>query len=609
MFLLYCLLLVVATVATYYPAASHPFLQFDDDRYVTTNAHVQDGLSGATIAWAFTTYYASNWHPLTWLSHALDYQMFGLDPGGPHEVNILLHVVNVLLLFWVLERATGRLGASAMVAALLALHPINVETVAWIAERKNLLSMMFLLLVLAAYRWYARQPNAGRYVLVGVLFLLGLMAKPQIVTLPFLLLLWDYWPLRRMELHPALEQKGPRLTAAYAERYPERNLQQLVVEKLPLFGLSAISAIVTVKAQQAGHAVQSLSKYPLSLRVENALVSYARYFAKAFWPTPLAALYPFPRSSPPAWQLLAALAVLLAVSGLVVGLRTRRYLTVGWLWFLGTLVPMIGLVQVGLQSMADRYAYLSFIGLFVMVCWGVADIVEARQVPRAWVIGAGVALLLVLASLTRHQLMFWEDEVNLWSHAIATTSGNYVAEDNLGTALLARSDTEEAIMHFRRANEIDRRDGLSELNIGIYEERKHHWPEAIAAYQAGISEIDEVEILARAYSNLGYVYLYTNDDAGARDTFQHAVELAPDTDKAWIGLGVVAQRSGDQTSAIRYYNRANHVQPSGLAYLLLARALHRSGRSEEAEAMLQTARRAPGNFTATQSMADGLVGR
>jgi Flp pilus assembly protein TadD len=601
-FLLY-FLLALATVATYYPVSAHPFLDFDDTKYVTQNAHVQGGMSWSVVQWAFTTYYASNWHPLTWLSHALDCQMFGLDPVGPHEINLLLQVVNVLLLFWVLQRATGRWGPSAMVAGLFALHPINVETVAWVAERKNLLSMLFLLLALAAYRWYAREPRVGRYILVAVLFALGLMAKPQVITLPFLLLLWDYWPLQRV---------SPKTQAGNdtgAEIFPARSFLQLVVEKLPLLAISAVSAVITVKAQQAGASVQSLTKFPFPLRLENAIVAYGRYLGKAIWPSPLSPLYPFSRTAPPVWQLLAVVAVLLAISGLVVAGRKYRYLTVGWLWFLGTLVPMIGLVQVGVQSMADRYAYLSFIGLFVMACWGLADLAAARRVSEAWLTSISAVVLLILAGVTRHQLAYWSDEVSLWTHTIQTTGDNYVAEDNLGTTLLDRHDMDQAIVHFRRSAAIEPHDGLSELNIGVYEERSHHWPEAIAAYKQGIGETEEADIRARGYSNLGYVYLYSGDDASARGAFEQALQLAPDTEQAWIGLGVLAQRSGDLSAAMQQYSHANQIRPSGLGYLLLARVLHKSGRDQEAEAMLQTARSAAGNFPATQHTADELVGR
>ncbi len=594
-------MLALATIATYYPVSGHPFIDFDDGKYVTQNAHVQGGLDWSTVKWAFTTYYASNWHPLTWLSHALDCQMFGLDPGGPHEINLLLHVVNVLLLFWVLHGATGRLGPSAVVAGLFALHPINVETVAWAAERKNLLSMLFLLLALAAYRWYARQPRVGRYLLVALLFALGLMAKPQVITLPFLLLLWDYWPLQR--LFPHSQGESGEVV------FPQRSFTQLVVEKLPLLAISAISAVVTVKAQQAGSSVQSLTKFPFSLRLENAIVSYARYLGKAVWPSSLAAFYPFSRTSPPVWQILTALLLLLAITGLVVAGRKYRYLTVGWLWFLGALIPMIGLVQVGVQSMADRYAYLSFIGLFLMLSWEVAELAEARHLSYAWMTGISAVVLLILAGVTRYQLSYWSDEVSLWSHAIRVTADNYVAEDNLGTALLARQQIDESMVHFRRAAAINPSDSVSLLDLAFYEQRNHHWAEAIAAYQRGISQSDDVDITARAYSNMGYVYHYMGDDGDARAAFERAVQLAPDTEQAWIGLGVLAQNSGDLGVAIQQYSHANQIQPSGLGYLLLARALHKSGREHEAVAALQMARTAPGSFNDTQQRADGLVGR
>jgi tetratricopeptide (TPR) repeat protein len=269
---------------------------------------------------------------------------------------------------------------------------------------------------------------------------------------------------------------------------------------------------------------------------------------------------------------------------------------------------MIGLVQVGVQAMADRYAYLSFIGLFVMLCWGVAELAEARHLSHAWVTGFSAALLLVLAGVTRHQLAYWSDEASLWTHAIQTTTDNYVAEDNLGTTLLDRHDMDQAIVHFRRATAIEPHNGLSELNIGVWEERNHHWPEAIAAYKAGIVEIEESDVLARAYSNLGYVYNYAGDEGSARDSFQQALRLAPDTEQALIGLGVLAQKSGDFANAIQLYTHANQIRPTALGYLLLARALHRSGRSEDAEAALQMARRMPG-FPETQQVADRLVGR
>ena len=379
------LLLVFATVALYYPVRSHPFVNYDDNVYVTENEQVKAGLDWDTVQWAFTTTEAGNWHPLTWLSHALDYELFELNPAGHHETNVLLHVLNALLLFWVLRQATGFTGRSWMVAALFALHPINVESVAWISERKNLLSMMFFLLALGAYRWYVREPRSSRYAVVLGLFALGLMAKPQVITLPFVLLLWDYWPLRRMAVADDQSAAEP------ADESPlvQRSFSWLVAEKLPMLALCAASAFITMKAQQAAGAMNTVkNSFPLSIRMGNAIVCYARYIGKALWPSHLALVYPHPGTSLEIWEVLAALVLLLAITALVLRERHRRYLLVGWLWFLGTMVPMIGLVQVGEQAMADRYAYLPFIGLFIMVCWGAADWAEQRKLPVAVLAGS-----------------------------------------------------------------------------------------------------------------------------------------------------------------------------------------------------------------------------
>jgi protein O-mannosyl-transferase len=426
--LLLSVLLIVVTVVLYYPAESHPFVNFDDNLYVTENVHVTSGLRWETVKWAFATFDEGNWHPLTWLSHAADCQFYGLNPAGHHDTNLFLHVLNVAVLFWVLQEATGYIGRSAMVAALFALHPINVETVVWIAERKNLLSMTFFLLALGAYRRYALKPVVGRYAVVAFLYALGLMAKPQVITFPFVLLLWDYWPLRRVSV------AGQEASAAAAGTavVPERTLAQLVLEKLPLFALSAASAIITVRAQRAGHAFRL---YPLSIRLENAIVAYAGYLKKAFWPVDLAPMYPHPGDSIAKWQVFEALLFLLAVTVLAAAeWRRRRYLPVGWLWFVGTLIPMIGLVQVGTQAMADRYAYLPLIGLFIMVCWGVGDWTEQRSVSRVWLGSASIAALVALAWIGHQQIGYWEDNVTLWTRTLQVTRNNWVAEDNLGGA-------------------------------------------------------------------------------------------------------------------------------------------------------------------------------
>ena len=464
--LLLGLLLAVATTALYLPVSHHPFLNLDDNQYITANPHVQNGLSWDTVHWAFTSYWSFNWHPLTWLSHALDVDLFGLDPAGPHIENLVLHVLNVLLLFWVLVRATGFVGRSAMVAALFALHPINVESVAWIAERKNLLSMLFFLLALGTYRWYVSRPSSARYGLLALWFALGLLAKPQIITLPFVLLLWDYWPLQRMAT------KGDTASTE------KKKFAELVKEKIPLFVLCVLSSVLTIQAQKAGGAVATFVKYSMSVRLENALVAYVRYLQKAFWPSGLTLMYPHPGTKLPAWEIWLALIVLLGVTEFTIRFRTRRYLLVGWLWFLGTMVPMIGIIQVGHQSMADRYAYLPFIGLFIMVCWGVAELVEGRESADSSAQGrapsrlllptACVLVLLALAWIAHRQLAYWGDNLTLWSHANDVIGVNSISENRIADEYLHRGEPEAAMQHFERAAAIKPSDFDSNFAIAVY---------------------------------------------------------------------------------------------------------------------------------------------
>ncbi len=453
------LLLVVATLALYNPVIHHPFVNFDDDRYVTDNIHVRAGLHWETVKWAFTTFDEANWHPLTWLSHALDCQLFGQNPAGHHYINVLIHALNAVLLFWMLWRATGSTGRSWMVAALFALHPINVESVAWVAERKTVLSMLFLLLALGAYAWYARKPAIGRYLTVAALFACGLMAKPMVITFPFLLLLWDYWPLQRAQ-----------------------NFVKLALEKVPLLALSAASAVVTMKAQRAGNAVASMLEYPLSMRMENATLSYVRYGGKALWPSALSPQYPYPEGLLK-WQAIGACVFLLVITVLIFTAgRKRRYLAVGWFWFLGALVPMIGLVQVGSQAMADRYAYLPFVGLFVLICWGLTDLAGDKAASNIALAVVSCIALAALSAVTFRQIGYWNDNVTLWSHAVAVMQGSFIAEDNLGGALLTEGKENEAMPHFRAAAALDSIDPMSRLNLAAYAQRQGHPQEAIDQY-------------------------------------------------------------------------------------------------------------------------------
>ncbi len=579
------LVLVVATVALYLPVNHHPFVNYDDDEYVTDNVHVKAGLKGETVAWAFTTYDAANWHPLTWLSHALDYQIFQLDPAAHHGTNLLLHALNVALLFWVLWQATGYPGRSLMVAALFALHPINVESVAWIAERKNLLSMSFFLLALGAYRWYARRPRVGRYVAVALLYVLGLMSKPQVITLPFVLLLWDYWPLRRMATgnEKSTDVSGPSASL-------QRTFSWLVKEKLPLFVLSVASAVITIRAQRLGGGINPDSA--LTTRLANAIISYVRYLGEAFWPMSLAPIYPYPVGPFKVWEVAAASVLLLAVTALVIAGRRHRYLVVGWLWFLGTLIPMIGLVQVGRQAMADRYAYLPFVGLFVMICWGLGDWAERRHIRIAWQAAASVALLLCLAVLTHRQIDFWRDNVRLWTRTLQVTKGNYLAEDNLGRALQTQGRSQDAMPHFARAAEIEPSYVFAYIHMGIYQHQQGDLQGALRQYQRVISLTgNDVahyrEIRREIFVNMASAYTGLGDFVRASDCLESAVSLNPDDAEEWTNLGIMAQKTGEVGRAVQAYSQAVKLQPTQRGYQLLAQALQQAGRPQEAQVALQ----------------------
>jgi tetratricopeptide (TPR) repeat protein len=578
------LLLVVATLAIYNPVTHHPFVNFDDDRYVTDNIHVRAGLHWDTVKWAFTSFDEANWHPLTWLSHALDCQIFGLNPAGHHYINVLLHALNAVLLFWVLWRATGSTGRSWMVAALFALHPINVESVAWVAERKTILSMLFLLLALGAYGWYSRRPSICRYAAVAALFACGLMAKPMVITFPFLLLLWDYWPLQRAQ-----------------------SFAKLALEKVPLLALSAASAVLTVKAQQAGAAIATMVKYPLSMRIENAAISYMRYLGKAMWPSHLSPIYPYPVGALKAWQAIAATVLLLAITILVCTAgRKFRYLALGWFWFLGTLVPMIGLVQVGSQAMADRYAYLPFVGLFVMICWGLADLAGDRTVTLAVASCLGLA---VLSAATFRQIGYWSDNLTLWSHAVAVTHGSFIAENNLGGALLDEGKEEEAMPHFRTAAALNPSDPMSRLNLAAFAQRQGHPQEAIDQYAQVLTMTRDPRLRATAFSDMGYALRDLGDSEHAKASFRAAVNLRPRTLRAWLGLGLAEQKSGNYPEAVKDYAQVLAIQSWDLGYFLLARALQQNGQPDAARAAMDQARRLSENFDELQRTAESLMAK
>lgn len=594
------LALVLLTVLVYYPIRNNAFINFDDNHYITDNSHIRSGLNWNTVKWAFTSYQAANWHPLTWLSHALDVQLFGLNPAGHHFVNVLLHACNAVLLFLVLQSLTGFSWRSLMVAAIFAVHPLNVESVAWAAERKNLLSTLFFLLALWSYLWYVRKPNRLRFLTVGGLFAFGLMSKPQIVTLPFVLLLLDYWPLQRVRF-----QDGS--TAAPDRASPSYSLLSLLKEKVPLLLLSALSAFITLQAQRTGHAVRTIVEYSFSARLENAIASYVRYLGYAFFPWHLAPIYPHPGHSLAIWKVIAAAAVLVAITVLVARQRNRRYLLVGWLWFLGTLVPMIGLLQVGMQGMADRYMYVSILGIFLPVVWCAAEAFHSLRLSAAWAAVAGMAVLTVLSAATYRQIGHWQNSESLWSYTLRVTQGNFMAEDNLAQELAHQGRTQEALVHFHRTLNMYNWGSLDLIAFGVYEQRHGYTLDAIKQYERAAQNAPDQHTQSIALSNIGSAYMDLKDQSHAKESFEAALDLDPKNVPALIGTGLIAEKSGNDEVGIGQYEKALSIAPTDLEYALVASAYEHSGKRVEAQAAYQKARELSPDFQNTRATAEHLL--
>jgi len=594
-----CLLLVAATLALYNPVNRHPFVNYDDDRYVIDNPHVHNGLGWDTIAWAFTSTEQANWHPLTWLSHALDYRFFGQNPTGHHFTSLLIHAANAVLLFLLLTFATGRIGSSLFAALLFALHPLNVESVAWVAERKNVLSTFFFLAAIGAYGWYAQKPGWLRYLAVAGLFVLGLMSKPMVITFPFVLLLLDYWPLGRIDGNPATT------TLRSAKFSPSR----LLAEKLPLLAVSAASAVITMQAQQAGGAMRSTAQFSLGVRLENAVVAYAMYLWKMVWPSHLAPIYPHPGDSLAGWQASVSVLVLLAVTGVGLKFLAERYLLTGWLWFLGTLVPVIGLIQVGDQAMADRYAYIPLIGVFVMIAWGGAALADTREIGVAVRVILAACVLFALSVATHRQLSYWANNDDLWMHALAVTERNFIAHDNLGGELLLRGKPDEAYSHFQAAADINPQDPMSRSNLGAYLQEHGQLEEAIKQDKRVISLTSDPGLLAATYANLGTAYRTLGADEQARESYDQALRLNASQSNAYLGLGQLLEKQNRLNEAIDHYARSVELRPSDRGFLLLGHALESGGRRTEALAAYQQALKLSPDWPEAMHALDALAAK
>ena len=510
---LICLVLIIVTLAVYLPAGNLQFLDYDDNIYVTNNPHVASGLSGANVVWAFTSVEAANWHPVTWLSHMTDAQLYGLNPRGHHYTNVIIHAISAALLLALLLRITGSLWKSSLVAFLFALHPLHVESVAWVAERKDVLSAFFWFLTLYLYANYVAKPKPARYLLALLSFVLGLMSKPMLVTLPAVLLLLDYWPLERYR---------------QGERPPETGrparMAALVKEKIPFFALSLLSGAVTIYAQHQGGAMSTLEAASPQLRLANALTAYVRYLGKTLWPGDLAVFYPYPLAIP-LWQVAGSLLVLLLVSAAVVlAGRRRPYLVLGWFWFLVTLVPVIGLLQVGAQSMADRYTYIPAIGLFIMAAWGVPDLLSGLKQAKAVLALLAAVVILASAALSYQQLAYWQDSITLYRHALEVTTDNSMMHLNLGSTLAAKGDIDAAIAEFQESVAINRNNFDAFNNLGLAYSGKGDLDAAIREYQQALLIKPEYP---GGHNNLGVAFGKKGNLDAAILEFQEALQINP----------------------------------------------------------------------------------
>jgi protein O-mannosyl-transferase len=538
------LLLFFGTLTLYYPALHNGFVNYDDPAYVTANWHVQQGLTVRNLVWAFTSETEVNWHPLTWLSHMLDVQLSGLRPAGHHAQSVLWHAVNVVLLFLLLTAATGFVGRSALVAGLFAVHPLNVESVAWVAQRKTVLCTFFFLLALAGYGWYAKRPRVSRYLLLALLFALALMAKPIAITLPFLLLLLDFWPLQRM---------------------PGTPLSQLVVEKIPFLGLSIASAGLTVYVQHKGGAVGSIQVLPLAMRAKNAVYSYLVYVEKTIWPSRLAVFYPHPEGSLALWKVLGASVVIITVTVAFWRFRERGYLLVGWLWFLVTLVPVIGIVQVGRQAWADRYAYLPLWGLFVIGVWLASETAARASLSPPVQVAIGFAVLLSYSVAAHIQIGYWRDSYSLFAHALQVTNENPITEGNLGSALLEVGRSDLAISHLKRAVQLMPTLASAHYNLGTLLQRQNDLDGARREYQLALQYASDKREAAQTHNNLGVLFNQLGRQDAAVAEFTEAIALNPYEQNSFVGRGLIEQQDGRLDAALQDFEQASQVAPSPLA--------------------------------------------
>jgi tetratricopeptide (TPR) repeat protein len=579
--ILVCLLLAATTLAVYWQVRNYDFIRWDDPVYVTENPHVQAGLSRESVVWAFTSAHAGFRIPLTWLSLMLDFEFYGLNAGGYHVTNLLFHIANALLLFLVLKRMTGAFWRSGFVAALFALHPLHVESVAWVTERKDVLSTLFWILTMWSYFRYVEHPGIKRYLVVVLTFTLGLMAKPMVVTLPFVLLLLDYWPLERFRVaHANIDTEA---TTGVSSRLKDQRtlLYRFLWEKAPLFVLAAASALLTFLVTKDAGALSKLEMYPVNIRIANALVSYMKYMVKMIWPRDLAVLYPHPGENLPVWQVIGAGLLLLTVSIAVIRAAKRHpYLIVGWLWYLGTLVPVIGLVQVGQQAMADRFTYVPLIGLFIVIAWGIYELVSKLSYRRILLATGSGAIITALMICTWKQVSLWQDSITLFEHTLSVTSNNYSMYHNLANVLRETGKVDEAIAHYSKALEINPNHARAHNNLGIALTQKGRLDDAIYHHSQAIKiNPDSVE----SYHNLGLILARQRRFDDAIVYLSKALELDPESADVHTGMGTVLLLQGKLEDASVHFAKALELNPNHAeAHNHYGVVLARQGRLDDA---------------------------
>lgn len=563
--------LAMGTAAAYAPAMGNGFVNLDDPDYVTHNSHVLGGLSWADIHWALgSNYPSSNWHPLTWLSHMADVQLYGRNPTGHHFTSVLLHILAVVALFLLIERATGFALRSAAVAALFAVQPLNVEAVAWISERKSVLSVLLFLLAIGAYGCYTKRPSVGRYLLVALFFGLGITAKVMVIPFPFALLLLDYWPLGRL---PGTDANGNARTFFSA-------LRALIIEKIPLFIMAAAGGAVTVYVHSREHALTAAM--PFSWRFKNAIFSYVAYLGKAIWPVGLAPYYPHPENTL-TWTIVILAGLGLAgITLLVWRLRTRKYLLMGWLWYLGTMLPMIGFIQTGRQGMADRFMHIPMMGLLFALVWLIGDLAAEKHWQKEIALAIFLVATVPFAAITIKQIGYWHDSYTLFGHTLEVTRNNGLAENDYAVALMERGEPQLAAPHFVRAVQFSPDLASPHYNLAVLLQKQNQLADAEHEYRAALAlSSDQVEIV-QSHNNLGILYLAEGKYAEAMTELSAAIAIDPNEQNSYIGRGTAEMQLTNVDAALSDFSKATQIAPSPIAFYWMGRAFERKGNTQQA---------------------------